>query len=159
MHQLELLDLDGNELKGTISTYIGILHSLQHIMLNRNMLSGTIPSEIAKLPSLKILLLDSNNLSGKTNEICMAKTNFQHFITDCYPSPNMEKGPEVDCRCCTMCCNDQIPSCNDKDWSSSYDPSYRYGYIRPAYDFSLDQAQPEWQKKAKQESYGLPPGA
>eukprot|EP00535_Pseudo-nitzschia_heimii_P011304 CAMPEP_0197192880 /NCGR_PEP_ID=MMETSP1423-20130617/25947_1 /TAXON_ID=476441 /ORGANISM="Pseudo-nitzschia heimii, Strain UNC1101" /LENGTH=707 /DNA_ID=CAMNT_0042645877 /DNA_START=84 /DNA_END=2207 /DNA_ORIENTATION=- len=159
MHNLELLDLDGNELKGTISTFIGILKNLQHLMLNRNMLSGTIPSEIAKLPKLKTVLLDGNNLSGKTNEICQSNQNLQHFITDCFPSMNMETGPEVDCRCCTMCCNDEALSCNDKDWTSSYDPSYAYGYIRPAYDFSLDQAQPEWQNKAKQESAALPPGA
>lgn len=153
-HKLKLLDLDGNQLKGTISTYIGILNDLQALMLNRNFLSGTIPSELNNLNKLSILLLDGNNLKGKTTELCRdTKPALKHFVTDCYPSMLNEDGPEVECRCCTLCCNDENTNCNNKDWSSSYDPKSHYGFIRTAFDFSLDQAPEGWQKKAIAEAH------
>jgi len=155
LHYLKLLDLDGNELKGTISTYIGILKNLQALMLNRNYLSGTIPTELNKLERLSILLLDGNNLKGKTNEICHnPKPQLKHFVTDCYPSSMNEDGPEVECRCCTLCCNDENIHCNNKDWSSSYDPKSHYGFIRPSFDFSVGEAPEGWQKKAAHEQTG-----
>lgn len=153
MTNLKMLDLDGNHLVGTIPTWYGILQNLAVLQLNRNQLTGTIPSELANMHQLRVLLLDGNNLSGKTKEICAApRKHLSHFVTDCYPSMKSDKGPEVECRCCTLCCNDENLQCNNKDWSSSYDPKTKYGYIRPAYEFSLDQAPEEWQKKAYEEA-------
>jgi len=147
MTNLRMLDLDGNLLRGTISTYYGILPNLSVLMLNRNSLTGTIPSELSLMNKLEILLLDGNDLTGGTREICDAK-ELSHFTSDCYPSMKSEAGPEVNCHCCTLCCNDENPECNDRSWTSSYDPKNRYGYIRPAYEFSLDEAPEGWQKKA-----------
>jgi Leucine-rich repeat (LRR) protein len=149
MPSLRMLDLDGNELVGTIPSWYGTMSNLAVLQLNRNKLHGTIPSELSHLMKLKILLLDGNDLTGKTTEICATESqNLAHFVTDCYPSMHSDAGPEVECRCCTLCCNDENPECNNKDWSSSYDPKAMYGFIRPAYEFSLDQAPEEWQKTA-----------
>jgi len=147
MTNLRMLDLDGNLLSGTISTYFGTLPNLSVLMLNRNSLTGTIPSELSSIQALEVLLLDGNDLKGGTREICDAK-ELSHFTSDCYPSMESEAGPEVKCPCCTLCCNDENLECNDRSWTSSYDPKSRYGYIRPAYEFSLDEAPEGWQKKS-----------
>jgi len=153
MPQLQMLDLDGNELMGSIPSYYGTMYNLKVLQLNRNQLTGTIPSELESLQNLKILLLDGNNLTGKTTEFCSSeKQTLAHFTTDCYPSMNSDAGPEVECLCCTLCCNDENHDCNNKDWSASYDPKAKYGYIRPAYEFSLDQAPEEWRKKSAEEA-------
>jgi Leucine-rich repeat (LRR) protein len=155
MTNLRMLDLDGNELRGTIPTWYGTMINLAILQLNRNELTGTIPSELSRLSRLKVLLLDGNNLTGETKEICNSGgPQLDHFTSDCYPSMKSEAGPEVKCRCCTLCCNDENPDCNNKDWSSSYDPKAQYGYIRPAYEFSLDQAPEGWQKKVLEEAQG-----
>ncbi|VEU43972.1 unnamed protein product [Pseudo-nitzschia multistriata] len=147
LSNLRMLDLDGNDLSGTISSYYGTMSELAILQLNRNELTGTIPSELQYMPKLKILLLDGNNLHGKTNDICAANgSTMAHFTTDCYPGLN-NKAPEVDCRCCTLCCNDENTDCNNKDWTANYDPKSRYGYIRPAYEFSLDTAKEGWFKE------------
>lgn len=150
---LRMLDLDGNQLSGTISTFLGTMDHLAILQLNRNQLSGTIPSELARLARLQILLLDGNNLTGQTAGFCTSSTSqeLSHFTTDCYPGSAGAK-PEVDCRCCSLCCNDENIHCNNKDWTANYDPKSMYGYIRPAYDFSLDQAQPGWAKQMRQEA-------
>lgn len=149
LNNLKLFDLDGNDLTGTIPTFYGIMFNLEALMLNRNYLTGTIPTELSKLSKLQILLLDGNDLKGKTDEICEAKfKSMKHFITDCYPSMLNDEGPEVECRCCSLCCNDENSRCNNKDWSSNYDLKTKYGFIRPAYEFSLDQAPEDWRKKA-----------
>lgn len=150
---LRMMDLDGNQLTGTITTYLGTMDHLAILQLNRNQLTGTIPSELSRLARLQILLLDGNNLIGQTDGFCSSskKQSLSHFTADCYPGPNGAQ-PEVDCRCCSLCCNDENTDCNNKDWTASYDPKSMYGYIRPAYDFSLDKAQPGWMKKMQQEA-------
>lgn len=153
MDNLRMLDLDGNNLTGTISTWFGLMNKLAIMQFNRNHLTGTIPSQLAKMPALKVLLLDGNNLTGNTKEICHVNSglNLAHFTTDCYPGSD-GADPEVDCRCCSLCCNDENPNCNNKDWTANYDPKAMYGYIRPTYEFSLDQAPPGWMKKMQDEA-------
>lgn len=137
---LRSLDLDKNALVGPIPRSFGMLKELVVLQLNRNFLSGTIPSELNRLEKLQILLLDKNHLEGKTKELCgLSGPSLKHFTSDCYPSLNSEAGPEVLCLCCTLCCNDENLSCNDHDWTSSYDPKARYGYIRTSYEFTLDE--------------------
>jgi Leucine-rich repeat (LRR) protein len=139
---LQLLDLDSNELSGSIPTYFGLLRNLHSLLLNRNKISGSIPSELANMKSLKILLLDGNDLTGGADAICKAESSgldLAHFIADCYPGQEGE-APELECRCCTMCCSDSDPNCNNKKWTANYDPEYQYGFFRPKYTFSLDGA-------------------
>ena len=138
---LQLLDLDANALTGTIPSWIGLLQNLDHLLLNRNKLTGSIPSQIQNLHHLHVLLLDGNSITGNANAICDSANAVKpsYFVVDCYPGLNGER-PEIECRCCTQCCTDGDPSCNNKSWTSNVDPSWEYGYIRQDYTFNLKNA-------------------
>ena len=58
------LNLEYNDLKGTIPTEIGNLQWLEKLSLAFNDLTGTIPTEIGNLQALEGLDLDSNDLTG-----------------------------------------------------------------------------------------------
>ena len=62
--QLEIIDLGGNWLSGSIPNEIGDLSSLKRLALYENWISGTIPPFIANCKKLDTLYLDSNDLSG-----------------------------------------------------------------------------------------------
>lgn len=159
---LRMLDLDRNELVGSIPTLFGRLKHLAILQLNRNMLTGKIPNQLSHLEKLQILLLDGNNLHGHTDELCSVDgPTMQHFTSDCYPSLNNEAGPEVECRCCTLCCNDENPDCNDHDWTSSHDLKAKYGYIRQSYEFDLDEnkIKEDWREAVREEAQGPPAAA
>jgi hypothetical protein len=119
---------------------------LEHLLVNRNQLTGTIPTQLQNMHHLQVLLLDGNSMTGNADAICQSdKVNPTHFIADCYPGTNGER-PEIECRCCTQCCTDSDASCNNKQWTSNVDPSWEYGYIRPRYTFSLDNAPASYSK-------------
>jgi Leucine-rich repeat (LRR) protein len=147
LRNLRLLDLDANDLDGVIPESIGSLQYLNFLLLNRNQISGAIPSSMASLTKLQVLLLDGNDITGHANAICQSHfEGLRHFTADCYPTPSGD-GPEVSCPCCTTCCVDGDENCNDKNWSSNYDPEWEYGFVRPAYHFSLDNAPVIYSKK------------
>jgi Leucine-rich repeat (LRR) protein len=158
LSNLQLLDLDGNKLTGQIPTYFGLMRSLDHLLLNRNQLTGTLPSELGNLHGLKVFLVDGNNITGSAHDICSAPIALSHFTADCYPGRDGSK-PELECRCCTLCCSDDDPQCNDKAWTSNYDPKYQYGYIRQDYTYSVDQAAEGWSKVAKEQAQAAPNAA
>jgi Leucine-rich repeat (LRR) protein len=134
---LRLLDFDANELTGTIPSWIGLLRSLDILLLNRNKLTGTIPSQIQNMHGLALLLLDGNSITGNANAICDSENvNPAVFVADCYPGTEGER-PEIECRCCTQCCTDDDPDCNDKKWTSNIDLIWEYGYVRQNYTFNL----------------------
>jgi len=150
---LVLLDLDANDFSGTIPNDFGSLTNLHALMLNRNELTGTIPSVFKNLSRLKVLLLDKNNLKGTTNEICLSPLGMQlqHFITDCYPGKGgMDVSPpEIECRCCTLCCNDDDLDCNNKNWMVEKDYNALYGSMEDAYYlFGVEEAPEGWAQKA-----------
>lgn len=160
LSKLRMLDLDRNDLIGTIPSQYGMLEKLTILQLNRNQLSGTVPSELSRLDKLQVLLLDGNDLFGNTKELCAADgPKLKHFTSDCYPGLNNERGPEVECRCCTLCCNDENKDCNDHDWTSSYDLKAKYGYIRTSYEFTLDEnkLKEDWKEEILYESQAPPP--
>ncbi len=64
LDQLQELILPDNQLSGTIPTGISNLVNLQLIDLNINQLSGEIPSEIGNLSNLQELSLGNNQFSG-----------------------------------------------------------------------------------------------
>ena len=64
LHRLFELDLDANGLSGPIPTNIGQLTDLVHLDLDENNLTGTIPEEIYDLTLLRGLDLDTNQLTG-----------------------------------------------------------------------------------------------
>jgi len=78
----------------------------------------------------------------------------EHFVTDCYPGKNDDKTPEIECRCCTLCCNDNDPDCNNKSWLVENNAKYKsmVGYIRADYNFDVDEAPEDWSKKTKEQA-------
>jgi Leucine-rich repeat (LRR) protein len=60
---LTLLEIDLNQLSGTIPSELGQLTSLQYLYLANN-LTGTIPSELGELTSLLQIDLEYNNPTG-----------------------------------------------------------------------------------------------
>ena len=58
------LDLDGNQLTGSIPVELGDLTNLTFLSLQENQLTGSIPVELGNLANLTRLILFSNQLSG-----------------------------------------------------------------------------------------------
>lgn len=63
-------------------------------------------------------MLDKNSISGTADEVC--KVEPQYFVTDC----------EVECICCSECCQDSDETCNADKELLSYEPSWESGYQR-----------------------------
>lgn len=61
---VEVLNLDGNNLIGTIPSSIGNIAHLRDLRLSANQLSSAIPAEIGNLQQLELLYLYNNQLSG-----------------------------------------------------------------------------------------------
>eukprot|EP00339_Tiarina_fusa_P013177 CAMPEP_0117033354 /NCGR_PEP_ID=MMETSP0472-20121206/23839_1 /TAXON_ID=693140 ORGANISM="Tiarina fusus, Strain LIS" /NCGR_SAMPLE_ID=MMETSP0472 /ASSEMBLY_ACC=CAM_ASM_000603 /LENGTH=709 /DNA_ID=CAMNT_0004742249 /DNA_START=63 /DNA_END=2192 /DNA_ORIENTATION=+ len=145
--KLQMIDLDSNKLTGSIPSWFGLLPNLHAMLLNRNELTGTIPPELANLKKLDLLLLDGNSITGNAQVICEADTGIKPtlFTTDCYPGQHGE-APEIECRCCTTCCIDGDTTCNNFKWTSTVDPVWEYGFLRPNYVFSLANAPADYSK-------------
>ena len=147
LNELRLLDFDSNHLTGTISTWIGLAWNLQHVLLNRNELTGTLPSQLANLKNLDVFLVDGNSIGGNANVICESNDfHPTYFTSDCYPGRIGQK-PEIECRCCSTCCTDDDPTCNDFQWTANFDPVWEYGFLRPSYVFSLANAPGAYSKQ------------
>lgn len=58
------IELDYNNVSGSISPAIASLHNLQTLNLTSNSISGTIPSFLPQLSALRVLRLAGNNLTG-----------------------------------------------------------------------------------------------
>ena len=61
LSNLKMLDLSGNELKGTIPPELANLSNLKILNLSGNQFSGTIPVEFSKLLNLEALILSSSS--------------------------------------------------------------------------------------------------
>ena len=118
------MNLNGNDIQGTISDKIGDFTKLQEfdfsenlfsgtlpdafgslagnkleIKLNNNQFSGVIPAAFQLLTSLRTLTLHENNLTGSvSSELCALRGsnywNLQYLSVDC---------AEVTCTCCDDC--------------------------------------------------------
>lgn len=80
------------------------------------------------------MLLDGNELSGDANVVCNNPAiNTTAFSTDCGSVT-----PEVQCSCCTICCDDSDPDCNNLDWNINLDGIWEYDFQRVVYSFSQE---------------------
>jgi len=59
---LRVLDINQNDLSGTISSLVGNVTTLEKLDFDQNKLTGTLPSEIAQCTSLSTLQLSFNRL-------------------------------------------------------------------------------------------------
>lgn len=62
--KVQILDLNGLSLEGTLTPHLGKLNHLKSLVLCKNNFSGTIPKELGDLDNLKLLDLRENNLTG-----------------------------------------------------------------------------------------------
>ncbi|KAK9267971.1 hypothetical protein L1049_010408 [Liquidambar formosana] len=62
--KVQMLDLNGQSLEGTLAPELGKLSHLRSLILSKNRFSGAIPEEIGGLMMLELLDLRDNNLSG-----------------------------------------------------------------------------------------------
>lgn len=128
LDQLILLDLHSNSLTGTIPSGLAGMKSVEFLLLNRNELSGEIPSNLAFADLLQVIYVDGNSLNGTMNSVCDAASSLLSAVSDC-------AAPEISCRCCNVCCDDDVGGCNGRDAISQYDPQWEGGYKRSFYEF------------------------
>ncbi len=79
LKQLKRLSLDINYLTGTIPSEIGNLTQLKYLNLARNQLTGSIPSEIGNLTQLRVIHLVGNQLTGRIPSQIGNLTLLKHF--------------------------------------------------------------------------------
>ncbi|KAL4378842.1 hypothetical protein GQ457_02G039300 [Hibiscus cannabinus] len=65
LSNLQVLNLEGNWISGTIPNSISRCKELTYLSFHNNSLEGSIPMEIGNLTKLESLLLDLNNLNGR----------------------------------------------------------------------------------------------
>ncbi|KAL7546889.1 hypothetical protein ACHAWF_010218 [Thalassiosira exigua] len=73
------LDLNSNNLGGSIPPEIGYLNSLEQIHLWGNNLVGSIPDTISKLVNLHTIYLDKNHLDGELGDTFNRLMNLKHL--------------------------------------------------------------------------------
>ncbi|TVU22828.1 hypothetical protein EJB05_32548 [Eragrostis curvula] len=66
--KVEILNLTGRELAGTLAPEIGRLQRLKSLLLSKNNFRGQIPREFGGLTALEVLDLSNNNLDGTIPE-------------------------------------------------------------------------------------------
>lgn len=66
--KVEILNLTGQQLAGTLAPEIGSLRGLKSLLLPKNNFRGQIPREFGGLSALEVLDLSSNNLDGTVPE-------------------------------------------------------------------------------------------
>ena len=98
------LDLSENYLTSTIPGSWAIqMPNLQQLRLYNNMLTGTIPSELGNLP-LNSLIFYMNAFTGSVDTIFCRGSTWPILVADCQ---------EVECPCCTTCCDDNSFNCTN----------------------------------------------
>ena len=76
------LDLNNNQLTGTIPTELALLTGLEWLGLPRNQFTGSIPAELENLTNLRVLGLDGNQLTGQIPLQLTNLTNLQWLALD-----------------------------------------------------------------------------
>jgi len=107
---LEDLDLSKNKLQGQIPSEIATISSLFAINLAENYFTGEIPADFAQCTLLNNVYLQRNEFSGSLDNIfCLQEQPLplQNLEADCKGSST----PEIQCTCCTLCCDTDGENC------------------------------------------------
>ena len=137
MSSLRIIDLESNVLSGTIPPEVLEMCNLQRLQLGKNALTGRLRSGLSGLPMITVLDLKDNRLSGfspnetavpdRLRELFLSGNRFVGAIppvfcppqksswvvlqADCKPD---EVGRvELQCSCCTKCCDTDGKQCED----------------------------------------------
>jgi hypothetical protein len=82
--EITLINLNINQLSGTLPPEIGNLSNLRHLNIRDNQLSGTLPPEIGNLSSLQTLNIRFNNFTGTIPAELGNLSNLQNLrLNDC----------------------------------------------------------------------------
>ncbi|GJP31227.1 hypothetical protein CLOM_g10159 [Closterium sp. NIES-68] len=82
LHSLTKLDLDYNDLSGSISASISNLTNLKYLSMQGNSLEGSVPVEMSCLKKLNLLRLSHNALSGPLSHFLSSLTNLSILAVD-----------------------------------------------------------------------------
>ena len=69
-------------------------------------------------------MIDKNGITGDAETVCNMLTPPKTFVADC-----AGESPELNCRCCTICCSDGNSTCNDEVWLDEINPIWELGYV------------------------------
>eukprot|EP00978_Attheya_sp_CCMP212_P017399 scaffold46253_cov54-Attheya_sp.AAC.2 len=127
--KLIFLDLDYNDLKGTIPESIANLQYMTFLLLNSNDLTGTLPAAFSNAKNLELVLLDDNGITGDINFLCNRDDAIDVFYADCGASNS-----DVSCDCCKCCDNGDV-NCNANKWHGNQNPTWQAGYERATFRF------------------------
>ena len=109
LENLRYLHANDNNFIGGISPSIGNLTSLRELILNDNYLNGEVPEELQNIDNLTYLWLHHNNFNGSVpSAVCTAFSgSLKSFWADCKNDLDDDDSelPELECACCTFCCN------------------------------------------------------
>ena len=78
--KVQMLDLNGLSLEGTLAPELGKLSHLKCLVLWNNNFSGSIPKELGDLTELELLDLRENNLSGKIPAEFSSMLSLKHLL-------------------------------------------------------------------------------
>lgn len=81
-------------------------------------------------------MIDDNHFVGNASAVCERKDKIKYFISDCGNSSSSGGDePEIQCNCCTLCCNDENTTCNDAEWLGNQESIWETGYNRIKWEF------------------------
>ena len=122
LDRINALDLSYNQLYGTIPSQLGNLVNVEILAVAGNYLTGTVPTELAALEVLREgrLALHNNSFVGSLNDtFCneeLHEVPLFGLSADCgVGGSGGDIGEvEIECSCCTVCCDDQKGECVTK---------------------------------------------
>jgi hypothetical protein len=117
MKDLTYLDLSECNFTGTISSMVGSLQGLHVFLINDNSFTGSLPVELARVDETLIddrrysstwrhgdVRVQNNNFHGQMpQEFC--EQGLATLISDCAALDPVTGEVEIQCKCCTECCD------------------------------------------------------
>ncbi len=104
---LEYLHILDNGFKGVVPSELGLLTNLVEFLASNNELIGSIPTEFAQLQKLENFTFYGNFLTGSVDSLLCTSTNQLTVLNgDCLP--NGDGSVEIECSCCTICCDSNL---------------------------------------------------